>query len=203
MGKLREDLEELDHPTPQDAKFENLFLLDDFTASGKSYFRTEDDGYDGKIYRVLEELQQDSSLSQVMNTDDLSVYALIYVASDYSFDRLKRELGEWTQSQPGSISVEPMVIQTIRREDEVQRPGDDDFYELLKDYFDPRIVDEHYEKGQTDEPYLGFDQCALPVILYHNTPNNSVPILWFPERTDDDDFIGLFPRVDRHQEGWR
>lgn len=204
LRKLRGDLEqELGHPSPQDEKFDNLFLLDDFTASGKSYFRTEEDGYDGKIYRVIEDLQDDSSLASIVNTDDLSVYALIYVASEYSFDRLKRELEEWTRSQSGGISVEPLVIQKIRREDEVQRFGDDDFYELLEKYFDTRIMDEHYKKGQTDEPYLGFDQCALPVILYHNTPNNSLPILWFPERADDDHLIGLFPRVDRHQEGWR
>lgn len=203
LENLREDLVELGHSTPEEAKFDNLFLLDDFTASGKSYFRTEDDGYDGKIYRVLEDLQEDSSLSRIVDTEDLSVYALIYVASEYSFNRLQRELGEWTRSQQGGISVEPLVIQVIQQEDEVQRSRDDDFYDLLEEYFDPRILDEHYEKGQTDEPYLGFDQCALPVILYHNTPNNSVPILWFPERTDNDDFIGLFPRVDRHHEGWR
>ena len=203
LEELRESLDNLGHSSPHNAKFNNLFLLDDFTASGKSYFRTEDSGYDGKIHRVLEDLQQDSPLSQVVETNDLSVYVLLYVASDYSFNRLQDELAEWTKSQQNGISVEPLVIQKIRHEDEVQRSKDSDFYDLLEEYFDPRIVDEHYEKGQVDEPYLGFDQCALPVVLYHNTPNNSIPILWFPERANEEDLIGLFPRVDRHQEGWQ
>lgn len=202
LGELEEAMEDLDHPSPQDALFNNLFLLDDFTASGKSYFRKERDSYDGKIHRVLEDLQGDTPLSRVVDTNNLSVYALIYVASEYSFDRLERKLAEWSQKEGAGITVKPLVVQKIRREDEVQRSQDGAFYKLIEEYFDDRIVDEHYEKGQTDEPYLGFDQCALPVVLYHNTPNNSVPLLWFPEGGEDD-LTGLFPRVDRHQEGWR
>lgn len=202
LGELHDAMGELDHPLPEEAKFTNLFLLDDFTASGKSYFRKEGNEYDGKIHRVLEDLQDDTPLSRIVDTQNLSVYALIYVASEYSFDRLERELAEWSRSEGAGITVKPLVIQKIRRLDEVQSSRDEEFYELISEYFDDRIVDEHYKKGQTDEPYLGFDQCALPVVLYHNTPNNSVPILWFPEGNEDD-LTGLFPRVDRHQEGWR
>jgi hypothetical protein len=74
-----------------------------------------------------------------------------------------------------------------------------DFMQLCSndDYFDPSIVDSHYKEGKHTAPYLGFNECALPLILNHNTPNNSLPILWLPE---DKKFIGLFPRVTRHKE---
>jgi hypothetical protein len=78
-----------------------------------------------------------------------------------------------------------------------------EFFEVLEENFDDRIIDEHYEKGKTERPYLGFDECALPVILYHNTPNNSVAVLWYSLTKKDGSFQGLFPRIDRHQEGWQ
>jgi len=51
--------------------------------------------------------------------------------------------------------------------------------------------------GGGADAVLGFAQCALPVVLSHNTPNNSVYILWGPETMT---FSGLFPRVSRHRE---
>jgi hypothetical protein len=57
--------------------------------------------------------------------------------------------------------------------------------------------DRAYNVGSMSNPFLGFDECALPVVLSHNTPNNSLPILW--QDTDDDkEFKGLFPRISRH-----
>jgi hypothetical protein len=72
------------------------------------------------------------------------------------------------------------------------------FIDLAEKYFDHSIVDSHYEKGKHEKPYLGFDECALPLILYHNTPNNTMPILWLPE--SDQNRRGLFSRVTRHKE---
>ena len=63
-------------------------------------------------------------------------------------------------------------------------------YQELKD-------DKAYNVGSTVRPYLGFDECALPVVLSHNTPNNSLPILW-QDADDDKQFKGLFPRISRH-----
>lgn len=56
---------------------------------------------------------------------------------------------------------------------------------------------EKLEDRHTGSVKLGFSQCALPVVLYHNTPNNSISILWAYENAT---FKGLFPRVPRHKE---
>ena len=63
----------------------------------------------------------------------------------------------------------------------------------MNEYFDHKIVDSHYKKGKYDNPYLGFDECSLPLVIYHNTPNNSFPIIWAGEKA-------LFPRVTRHKD---
>ncbi len=67
---------------------------------------------------------------------------------------------------------------------------------MLSEYFDDSIIDEHYKRGKHDRPYLGFNECSLPLVLSHNTPNNSIPLLWFEE---DRKHRGLFPRVPRHR----
>ena len=70
------------------------------------------------------------------------------------------------------------------------------FIDLAKEYFDSSIVDDHFKKAKNDYPHLGYGECGLPIVLVHNTPNNSLPVLWLP---DDKKFTGLFPRVTRHK----
>ena len=50
------------------------------------------------------------------------------------------------------------------------------------------------------DPSLGFGGFALPVVLHHNTPNNSVGQLWADtsERNDGANRRALFPRRERH-----
>jgi hypothetical protein len=112
--ELEKSLDELGHNSPEDEKFSNIFLLDDFTASGKSYFREENGEYDGKIYRVIDDLRkEDSPLSKIIDRENLSIFVLIYVASEYSFDRLKNELGEWAEESECSFSIKPLTLQKL------------------------------------------------------------------------------------------
>ena len=60
------------------------------------------------------------------------------------------------------------------------------------------MIDEHFNQGQTTKMYLGFNEGGLPLILYHNTPNNWLPIPWRTDSTKPS-FKGLFPRFSRHR----
>lgn len=42
---------------------------------------------------------------------------------------------------------------------------------------------------------LGFGDCQLLLALHHNTPNNTLPIIWFDE--DDDTWIPIFKRYNK------
>ena len=57
------------------------------------------------------------------------------------------------------------------------------------------INDKHMKKGGGDGRY-GFADCGLSIVLGHNTPNNSLAMLW----ADIGDSRALFPRVTRHRE---
>ena len=67
---------------------------------------------------------------------------------------------------------------------------DHDLYIRLKKHCD--------EAGQSDMK-RGYAKCALPLVLEHNTPNNSIPLLW----AESQGKLGhpmrpLFRRRDRH-----
>jgi hypothetical protein len=49
--------------------------------------------------------------------------------------------------------------------------------QLVDRYYDPAVETKSIRVGGTDAR-LGFGQGALPLILEHNTPNNSVALLW-------------------------
>lgn len=181
-------------------KFNSIFLIDDFTASGKSYFRFESNKYKGKIFKFIDfllhpENYKDNSLQELISIDSLEINVLFYLATEEAKEYLEQSIAEWKAENESSIIIKINVIQIIPNSIKKGISEDKAFNQLMKDYFDDSIIDVHYKKGKCDKPYLGFNECSLPLVLNHNTPNNSIPILWFP---DDKDYRGLFPRITRH-----
>ncbi len=203
LKELRERLQVKEGDAP---KFNSLFLLDDFTASGVSYFRPEDKK--GKIFKCLSSLfeegegntnegeEKENYLGAMVENENIEIHVLFYVATDYSLENLTQKMKSWfaEKSIKAKFSVDAVQIISSGIKDQilVNQP----MIEITKKYFDREIVDRHYKKGKHDEPHLGFNECGLPVILAHNTPNNSLPVLWFPE---DLSYRGLFPRISRHK----
>ena len=54
----------------------------------------------------------------------------------------------------------------------------DKFIELTQTYYDPVLRTKHTDVGGVTHLGLGYGGCALPLVLEHNTPNNSVALLW-------------------------
>jgi len=197
-------LEKLSAAVGVNAKFSSVFLIDDFTASGLSYFRQSEEK--GKILKFLKLLYKDKSeedsnarLDELIDIENLSLHIIFYVARSSALEYLKTAIGEWQTLTGNQFEFSVSAIQVIHLDVTEKVLGEVDFGKLLANdaYFDPSILDSHYEVGKVTTPYLGFNECALPLVLHHNTPNNSLPILWLPT---DKKFTGLFPRVTRHKE---
>jgi hypothetical protein len=126
------------------------------------------------------------------------VFLLLYVATRQAIDHIEYWAERFT-SEKGYKPLQVKVLCIIEPENSLLKNSDDDVTALLGNdrYSDQRAADEHFKKGGTDDPRLGFAKCALPLVLSHNTPNNSIFILWGPE---DMQFSGLFPRISRHRE---
>ena len=76
------------------------------------------------------------------------------------------------------------------------KENDLDMYKITESYYDPKIEEKtSYQTGNMTYPFLGYNGCALPIVLHHNCPNNSLNILWY--NPQEYKIRGLFPRTER------
>lgn len=206
--KVEDMLTELESLCPT-KKFTSIFLIDDFTASGTSYARFEIDKAKGKILKMLNKIyfaedKLDSNkkhFSDLIEKDNLSIHIIFYIATEEAIDKITNEINKYITTYLPEVKIEWTIkaIQIIGKDAKNEILSNSNFVDIISNekYFDMGIVDKHYKKGKHDKPYLGFNECTLPLVLNHNSPNNSIPILWF---SDSDKIKGLFPRIKRHKE---
>ena len=200
--KITDLAKELSDSLKVAAKFSSVFLIDDFTASGLSYIRLAEGK--GKILKFLHLLfagkkNNETNLSDLIELEALDIHIIFYLATRKAIEYLTTSINEWKSANQKNFSFSVSAVQIIEESTPSAVLGENEFMNIIKkdEYFDDKIIDKHYMKGKIEQPYLGFDECALPVVINHNTPNNSLPILWFPP---DMKIAGLFPRVTRHKE---
>lgn len=177
-------------PIPDDylsASFKNVFLLDDFSGSGVSYLRHENGQWKGKIDKVLKHLEKERIIKLDADANNPQIHIIIYLITERAYRALQRNIKDYCLGKNISLSVHYLqMIEKVRLTDEEEK--------WLKKYYNPDYVeDSHYKKGNMDYPHHGFDGCSLALVLHHNTPNNSFPILWAGDNA-------LFPRVTRHKD---
>lgn len=156
-----------------------LYLLDDFSGSGISYLRKEDGEWKGKIHKVLKALQDKIDA-------DTDINIVLYLATNEAREHILFNLKSYINDVKYNFSVH--VIQEIH-----SCKMSPSFESLLKKYTSKSFIDNHWRKGKCERYYLGFNECSLPIVIYHNTPNNTFPIIWEQENP-------LFERVTRHKE---
>lgn len=197
LEKLRKDLEKYGVHSSDAYKFRAIFLLDDFSASGLSYLRRKDGKFKGKIYTFYKKMLHPEGELRSIISDDAMIYVILYVATDRAKRHIEKMMRELFKDNYFEYGVE--VIQQIGDEYKVGAKEEDREFieELINKYYDPKIEDEHTAVGGTDNLKFGFAGCALPVVLHHNTPNNSIALLWSYDE-EDIEIRGLFPRIKRH-----
>ncbi len=180
----------------EDPRFNLIWLLDDFSGSGNTYIRYNgaERRFQGKLPKIYQRLHQRG----MVDPSHYEVFLMLYTATRQAIDHIEYWSERFTTDhgyKPLQVRVlcpiEPEVSLTFNSSPEMQA--------LLANpaYSNNSVVDKHFLVGGTDDPSLGFAGCALPVVLGHNTPNNSVFLLWGPEQLKPH---GLFPRVSRHRE---
>jgi hypothetical protein len=180
----------------QKPRFNLIWLVDDFSGSGNTYIRFDPVAhkYKGKLPKIYERLHR----GDLVDVAHYEVFLLLYVVTRQGLDHIEY----WTERLTSERGYKPLQVRAmsiIERSAAITHDPLPALQPLLEDarYYDHRAFDKHMKVGGTDDARLGFAACALPLVLSHNTPNNSVYILWGPEQSN---FIGLFPRVSRHRE---
>ncbi len=183
--------------TASSARFNLIWLLDDFAGSGNSYIRYDAEAkeYKGKIKKIYERLAK----GDLIDTAHYEVFVLLYVATRQALNHIEYWSHRFTSSH-GYKPLQLRVLHLLEKECAIKPATDAAFAALveLPDYYDDIFFDKHFKKGGTADARWGFGGCGLPVALAHNTPNNSVYMLWGPDSSEV--FRGLFPRVSRHRE---
>jgi hypothetical protein len=171
LSKLRADLSD------PNARFMFAFLLDDFIGTGTTLLREEEGVWDGKLNRFWEDIRE--VLPTHFQTDwrlfihhYLATHAASHAVKDRHILALKSK-GEsnWFRS------VEFTFGMVLPKEFPIDKSRHAGFLQLVEKYYDPSIQTKHTDLGGTDVR-RGFGSCGLPLILEHNTPNNSIALLW-------------------------
>ena len=207
LGNLRKDLAD-----PK-ACFRLVYLIDDFAGSGTSFLRFDGTRVDwkGKLIRFFESIK---TALKVIENDGIfepnwKLCVHYYVASAQA----KSHIAECLEKEQQFLTTE-VRPETIYPSFGYVLPADlclgaapsrdKAFQAMTNIYYDPTIETRHTAIGGVNHVGLGFGGCALPLVLEHNTPNNSVALLW--AETDGHDQGGrgvhamrpLFRRRQRH-----
>lgn len=196
LKSLKKDLHAITgaDPDPALCSFKTLVLLDDFSASGLSYLRRTGDGnIEGKIGNLYQAVKNtDKAFARLLDPGGVEIVVVLYMATEQAREHLNRISSEiWADV---GVSWRLEVVNPLSPSVTI-RPGVGDPMEpIIEAHYDDANETEHTWLGGTDLKY-GFAACGLPLVLTHNTPNNSVALLW----AKSDLMRPLFPRVTRHK----
>lgn len=182
-------------PTEEESAFRSVVLLDDFSASGMSYIRKKADGPPaGKVGKFLTSLSNSAGpLANLFCNKSLEVILTLYMATDTAERVLLEGLSEL--SKPHAYLPNLVIVQKFPESQRLVRGSLPDFDALIEAHYDRDNETTSTALGGTDLKY-GFAGGGLPLVLSHNTPNNSIGLLW----ADGSNMRSLFPRVTRHKD---
>ena len=182
LDNLRKDLKE------PSARFRLIYLVDDFAGTGTSFLRFDEKKakWKGKLIRFAHSVE---SANDTLDGDKLFEAGWVlcvhhYLASSAAAEAIQERLDrlagsgdfpeDWAQATHPSFGMVLPHDLPINKGDEHH----DDFIELTRIYYDPIIRTRHTDVGRVIHLGLGYGGSALPLVLEHNTPNNSVALLW-------------------------
>jgi RNA binding exosome subunit len=182
LSSLREDLND------PEALFAMVFLIDDFMGTGTSFLRFDDakNKWKGKLMRFGDSIKAAHEKQRGIGpfVTDAHICVHHYIASYKAATGIQAIMNDAKNKIPcmmkffreikftfGMILPEDMPVD---KENNVNA----DFIPLTKKYYDPVLRNKHTDVGRVDHLGLGYGGCALPLVLEHNTPNDSIALLW-------------------------
>ena len=190
LKDLRKDLND------EKARFAFVFLIDDFVGSGTTLLRNEEGSWKGRLKRFWETIEKHLTTHF---QDDWSLIIHHYMGNSEAIKTIEErhkaiaaERAGWFKSVEFTFGT---ILPATLRIDAGQHK---EFLELVAKYYNSAIQTSHTDKGGIGDVRLGFGNCALPLVLEHNTPNNSVALIW-AESDDSNGQHGMRPLFRRRQ----
>jgi hypothetical protein len=189
-------------------KFDSVYLIDDFTASGTTFIRNIEGKWKGKLKKFNDIIRKarDQLKDEFPIVENYALHIHHYVSSRQARTNLDQLIGEanelWDQRTFGLTRITEGLL--LPADLPLHEPQDAKMLDLCKRYYDHSLfkrLEEHCREACQTDMKLGYANCALPVVLDHNTPNNSIPLLWAETNGTghgDRPMQPLFYRRDRH-----
>lgn len=183
----------------EQARFRFIFLVDDFTGSGLTLLRQEGETWTGKLVRFWGSVKKQVEAGNV--EADFTLVVHHYMASANAAASLDVR-GQAAAVSRGTDWYPKTVYRfgtTLPATLPVTPERDAQFVQLASAHYNPAIMTKSMRVGGEDGR-LGFAQCALPLVLEHNTPNNTVSLVWAEAEQSDaaPEMRPLFRRRQRH-----
>ena len=208
---LRVELEKRGCKNHRGARFNSVYLIDDFTGSGTSLLPDPDIvlALKGKLVKFLNSVQAaEEKLGDARPfSEGLQVYVHHYIGTAEAkrrIDRVYAKVKPRLEKEYGVTSVHFSYGMLLPDDIVIDERSADPFATLCKKYYDDAIEGdgEHGNQSGYSGRMFGYANCGLPVVLEHNTPNNSLSILH--TRTDlengQHNMRPLFYRRERHSD---
>lgn len=179
--------------------FERICLIDDFTGSGFTLVRfdNEKNRWDGKVPKFCNQCKTNEILGNHV-IENCTVHVHHYLASTQAKEAIHQEIDKYAQTSE-DFSLLPTFSYVLPPNIVVSGNDEYELANLLTDFYDHSIESKHSGKNI----WYGYKQCGLPLVLDHNTPNNSIALLWAKSKSKDGSeslikMQPLFPRKERH-----
>jgi hypothetical protein len=197
--KLKKRLENDKVFFKESSLFERVCLIDDFTGSGFTLVRFDDEKneWDGKIPRFCGQCKETEILGQLIS-ENCTVHVHHYLASAKAAETISQALMNYGQASDNftflpsfSYVLPPDVIVNDSHDDQ-------ELKSWITGNYDNSIESSEHTK---ENIWYGYKQSGLPLVLDHNTPNNSIALLWAKSKDNSKSAIKmrpLFHRKERH-----
>ncbi|UWU25942.1 hypothetical protein N2601_33275 (plasmid) [Rhizobium sp. CB3060] len=188
----------------EDARFDNVYLIDDFTASGTTFIRQVDGEWKGKLKKFNDMICDARKHDGFPIADNYRLHIHHYVSTDQARialrDRVTDACANWEEKSFADVDISEGCLLPSRLR--LGQPDDAAMLKLCEDYYDDQLylrLKKHCDEAGQSHMKFGYADCAIPLVLEHNTPNNSLSILW----AETSGKLGhamepLFRRRDRH-----
>lgn len=177
--KLEDEIKDRDWPAKP--VFKHVFLIDDFTASGTTLIRYDDEDkkWTGKIASFIEHAKQSI---QILH-DPCHIHIHHYIGTKFSEGEVKKRIdsykeylnGERAKGNASLPEIEFTVSFGLVLDERlnVTQQNCPDFYGLLGKHYDKSV-----QTDTTGDVKYGYKDCKLGIVFEHNAPNNSVGLIW-------------------------
>ena len=202
LEDLRNDLKNYKDVDTSNECFSRVYLLDDFIASGTSLLRNVNGSLDGKLVKFIKSIEP---LKDKPFSYDFVINVHHYIGTNKAHGNITTALVDFgkklCQFQAGvNLSYGMILPDSI-----VFGPNcADSFVNLCQEYYDDALEakGKHGKQSGTTNRMFGYANCGLPVVFEHNTPNNTVPLLWAETQSSGSthNMVPLFRRRERHSD---